>query len=92
MEYGRRKSGDRERSGVRVRKYKDTQLKLMEAQEIVLFCSWNENGPLRLTGIGTIRKCALDVIGVTLLEELCHWGGSEAQARLNGYPAVRTAS
>ena len=32
----------------------------------------NENGPLRLIGNGTIRKCGLVKVGVALLEEMCH--------------------
>lgn len=34
--------------------------------------SWNENGPHRSIGSGTNSRCALDGIGVVLLEEVCH--------------------
>ena len=35
----------------------------------------NQNDPHRLIGNGTIRRCGLVGVGVTLLKELCHRGG-----------------
>ena len=32
-----------------------------------------ENGPLRVTGSLTIRKCSLSGVDVALLEEVCLW-------------------
>lgn len=35
---------------------------------------WNENGPHRLLRSGIIRGCGLVGVGVSLLEEVYHWG------------------
>ena len=59
-------------------------------------CGWvgvggsvNENGPYRLIGSGTIRRCGLIGVGVALLKEVCQCGRgfviTEAQARPSGY-------
>ena len=35
-------------------------------------CGLKENGPYRLLGSGTIRRCALVEVGVALLEDMYH--------------------
>ena len=56
--------------------------RLDKKQAVILCGGLNRNGPNRLMcltawpiGSGTIRRCGLVGVGVTLLQEVCHCGG-----------------
>ena len=40
------------------------------------FSSLNGNGPHKLIGSDTIRRCDLIEVGMALLEDVCYYGGS----------------